>query len=210
MSGQRENPLYNKAVYLTSAHRLDQLPEDLGFEVAFAGRSNAGKSTAINAITNRKTLARTSKTPGRTQQIVQFELDSQRRIADLPGYGYAKVAKSLRQHWQKTLDLYFQSRASLRGLIVIMDIRHPLKEYDRQLLAWTSLAGLPCHVLLTKADKLKRGPGVNAMQAIKQQMKADKFKASVQLFSGTRREGVSSVHQVLDRWFEVNDENQKA
>ena len=204
MSGQRENPLYNKAVYLTSAHRLDQLPEDVGFEVAFAGRSNAGKSTAINAITNRKTLARTSKTPGRTQQIVQFELDPQRRFADLPGYGYAKVAKSLRRHWQNTLDLYFQSRASLRGLIVIMDIRHPLREYDRQLLAWTRMARLPCHVLLTKADKLKRGPGINAMQAIKKQMKADQFTASVQLFSGTRREGVSSVHQVLDTWFELN------
>ena len=206
MSGQRENPLYHRAVYLTSAHRLDQLPEDLGFEVAFAGRSNAGKSTAINAITNRKSLARTSKTPGRTQQIVQFELDEQRRFADLPGYGYAKVAKTLRQHWQKTLDQYFQSRASLRGLIVIMDIRHPLKDYDRQLLAWAEIAGLPCHVLLTKADKLKRGPGMNAMQAIKKQMKADRLNASMQLFSGTRREGIIAVHQVLDSWFELGAE----
>ena len=204
MSGQRENPLYHRAVYLTSAHRLDQLPEDLGYEVAFAGRSNAGKSTAINAITNRKALARTSKTPGRTQQIVQFELDPERRIADLPGYGYAKVAKTLRKHWRKTLDLYFQSRASLRGLIVIMDIRHPLRDYDRQLLAWSNVAGLPCHVLLAKADKLKRGPGLNAMQAIKKRMQAEQLKASIQLFSGTKREGVVEVHRVLDGWFELS------
>jgi len=203
MSGQRENPLYHRANYLTSAHRLDQLPTDCGYEVAFAGRSNAGKSTAINAITNRKALARTSKTPGRTQQIVVFEFDPERRLADLPGYGYAKVAKGLRQHWQKTLDQYFQSRASLRGLIIIMDIRQPLKDYDRQLLAWSNLAQLPCHVLLAKADKLKRGPGLNAMQAVEKQLDANQIRASVQLFSGTRREGVDQVHRVLDQWFEV-------
>ena len=124
----------------------------------------------------------------------------------MPGYGYAKVAKTLRQHWQKTLDQYFQSRACLRGLIVIMDIRHPLKDYDRQLLAWADIAGLPCHVLLTKADKLKRGPGMNAMQAIEKQMKANRLNASMQLFSGTRREGIVSVHQVLDSWFELGAE----
>jgi GTP-binding protein len=206
MSGQRENPLYHRASYLTSAHRLDQLPDDIGYEVAFAGRSNAGKSTAINAITNRKALARTSKTPGRTQQIVQFELDEERRFADLPGYGYAKVAKSMRQHWQKTLDLYFQQRVSLKGLVLIMDIRHPLRDFDRQLLAWSNRSSLPCHVLLTKADKMKRGPGVNAMQKIRKDMKNAALNASTQLFSGTRREGVIEVHGVLDEWMGLNAE----
>jgi len=150
------NP-YRSAAYIISAHKLSQLPADEGFEVAFAGRSNAGKSSAINALTEQKSLARTSKTPGRTQQIVIFNIDEKRRIADLPGYGYAKVPAQLRNHWKQVLQRYFTSRESLLGVVLVMDIRHPMRPFDQQMVTWCKYSNVPCHVLLTKADKLKRG-----------------------------------------------------
>jgi GTP-binding protein len=153
---KKVNP-FRIARYVISAHQLKQLPEDQGIEVAIAGRSNAGKSSAINTFTDQRSLARTSKTPGRTQQIVIFELDENRRIADLPGYGYAKVPAKLKAHWRTVMARYFQTRQCLRGVVLVMDIRHPMREFDQQMLAWCESANIPCHILLTKADKLKRG-----------------------------------------------------
>ena len=132
---KKTNP-FRIAQYVLSAHELKQLPKDRGIEVAIAGRSNAGKSSAINAFTDQKSLARTSKTPGRTQQIVIFELDENRRIADLPGYGYAKVPVKLKEHWRRVMERYFQTRECLRGVVLVMDIRHPMREFDQQMLAW--------------------------------------------------------------------------
>ena len=148
-----------RAQYMLAAHNPRQLPPDDGFEVAFAGRSNAGKSSALNALCQQNALARVSKTPGRTQQLVFFDLPPHtgRYLVDLPGYGYAKVPRELQAHWQAFLDKYFQARQALRGLVVVMDIRHPLKDYDRHMLDYTARRGLPAHVLLTKADKLSRG-----------------------------------------------------
>ena len=155
------NPL-NPAQYLLSAHTTRQLPADGGTEVAFAGRSNAGKSSALNALTHRNGLARVSKTPGRTQQLVFFQVQPDRYLVDLPGYGYAKVPQELQAHWQAFIDRYFRTREALRGLVVVMDIRHPLKDYDRQMLGYAVQRGLPAHALLTKADKLGRGQQAQA------------------------------------------------
>jgi GTP-binding protein len=204
MSGQRSHPLYQRATFVVAAHQLHQLPTDGGIEVAFAGRSNAGKSTAVNAITSRRALARTSKTPGRTQQIVIFELDDERRFADLPGYGYAKVPMSVKRHWVKTLDLYLRSRHCLRGLVLIMDVRHPLKEFDLKMLHWCKSAGVSCHALLTKADKLKRGAAGKALSGVEKALKEQGLPATVQLFSGSSGMGVEAAHRVLDEWFDWN------
>ena len=152
------NPL-ERATYLLAAHNHRQLPPDGGREVAFAGRSNAGKSTALNALCRQNALARVSKTPGRTQQLVYFAIPPHENhyLVDLPGYGYAKVPKDLQAHWQQFLDGWFTTRQALRGLVVVMDIRHPLKEYDRQMLGYAVRRGLPAHAQLTKADKHGRG-----------------------------------------------------
>lgn len=203
MNGQRTHPLYPRARFVVAAARLEQLPPDHGYEVAFAGRSNAGKSTAVNAITHRRNLARTSKTPGRTQQIVIFELDPERRFADLPGYGFAKVPRAVKQQWEKTLDRYLRSRQCLRGLVLIMDVRHPLKDFDWQMLNWCQAAGVACHVLLTKSDKLKRGAAGKTLQQVRSAVRKASLDASVQLFSGSSGAGVEEVHQVLDGWLEL-------
>ena len=154
---------FNTVEFLISAQTLKQCPDDRGFEVAFAGRSNAGKSSAINTLTRNKGLARTSKTPGRTQLINHFEIEPEKRLVDLPGYGYAKVPKAIKAKWDRNLAEYLQNRNSLSGLVLLMDIRHPLQDYDRQMLNWAAQAGLPVHILLTKADKLKRGPAMNSL-----------------------------------------------
>lgn len=159
---KKVNP-FRIASYVLSAHELKQLPRDAGIEVAIAGRSNAGKSSAINTFTDQKALARTSKTPGRTQQIVIFELDENRRIADLPGYGYAKVPLKLKAHWRKIMQRYFETRSCLKGVVLVMDIRHPMREFDQQMLSWCHAEEVPCHILLTKADKLKRGPAQSTL-----------------------------------------------
>jgi GTP-binding protein len=189
---------YLSARYVISAHHLEQLPPDAGYEVAFAGRSNAGKSSAINALTGQNSLARTSKTPGRTQQIVIFELDPQRRIADLPGYGFARVPEKLRAHWRQLMQRYFEQRRSLRGVILLMDIRHPMKPFDEQMLHWCSASGVPCHVLLTKADKLGRGPAQAALHALRRRLPEG---ASAQVFSAKTRDGLEPLIARLDEWY---------
>jgi len=194
------NP-FTKASYVLNAHRLDQLPADTGLEVAFAGRSNSGKSSAINALTRRKSLARTSKTPGRTQQIVIFELDENHRLADLPGYGYAKVPEKLRAHWKKIMQDYFNQRNSLAGVVLMMDVRHPLKPFDTQMLEWCAAYNIPCHVLLTKADKLKRGPARSTLLMVEKHLPGN---ATIQLFSSKTRDGVGELVKRLCEWLEIN------
>jgi len=194
------NPIYHQARFLTSAARLDQSPPDQGHEVAFAGRSNAGKSSAINALCQQKSLARTSKTPGRTQLLNFFALDEEHRLVDLPGYGYAKVAERIKLQWQAELAAYLEKRQSLRGVILLADVRHPLKEFDLQMLEWSDKMQLPVHILLTKADKLKRGAASSALLKVKQLLKEMPGEHSVQLFSALKRQGIDQAHAVLDRW----------
>jgi len=183
-----------------SAPEPEQLPPDTGAEVAFAGRSNAGKSSALNALTNQRQLARISKTPGRTQQINVFPVTEDQRLIDLPGYGYARAPATLRAHWRSALPRYLETRRSLRGLMLIMDLRHPLTEQDRQMLAWCAAASLPVHALLSKADKLRRGPAGNALQKVRSTLTRDFPNASAQLFSATAPLGVAEARQRLDEW----------
>ncbi|MBL1276287.1 MAG: YihA family ribosome biogenesis GTP-binding protein [Ectothiorhodospiraceae bacterium] len=200
---------YRAAEFEISVARLAQLPPDEGGEVAFAGRSNAGKSSAINRITGQKSLARTSKTPGRTQLINFFRLDEQRCLVDLPGYGYAKVAAEVKRRWQQTMEEYLSTRQSLKGLVLLMDVRHPLKEVDQQLLNWCWQVGMPVHILLTKADKLKSGAGKNALLQVQKElaeMSPDGLTddlTTVQLFSSPKGTGLDEVYRVLDHWLDV-------
>lgn len=199
------NPLI-RAQYLLAAHTPQQLPSDGGFEVAFAGRSNAGKSSALNAICQQNALARVSKTPGRTQQLVFFALPptTDRFLVDLPGYGYAKVPKDLQAHWQAFLDRYFRTREALKGLVVVMDIRHPLKEYDKQMLSYAVSRGLPAHAILTKADKLSRGAQGTALLEVRKALQAEHGDAvSAQLFSGESKLGVDVARGVIEGWLEL-------
>jgi len=189
---------YRKAAYLYSAHNLRQLQDDDGREVAFAGRSNAGKSSAINVITGNNSLARTSKTPGRTQQIIFFDLGQGRRLVDLPGYGYARVSRSMRGHWHQTLPRFLSGRRQLQGLIVLMDSRHPAKTQDNQLVEWCVELGLPVHILLTKSDKLSRGAGLKALHEIRAGLPGE---VTLQLFSAHARQGLDEVRGKLDEWF---------
>lgn len=181
---------YPEARFLASAHRSEQFLPDTGAEVAFAGRSNAGKSSAINAIVSRRQLARTSKTPGRTQLVNFFHLAAGQRLVDLPGYGYAKVPPATQAHWRALLERYFTSRASLRGLFLAVDVRRSLGELDLQMLAWCRALGRPVHVLLTKADKLNRGAAAAALQAARRAAGAD---VTVQLFSAETGEGLDAA-----------------
>ncbi|MBS7662809.1 YihA family ribosome biogenesis GTP-binding protein [Pseudomonas lalucatii] len=200
---QTKNPimgLCQQASFLISAAKVDQCPDDLGYEVAFAGRSNAGKSSALNTLTH-ASLARTSKTPGRTQLLNFFRLDDERRLVDLPGYGYAKVPIPLKQHWQKHLEAYLGSRESLRGLILMMDIRHPLTEFDRLMLDWSGASRMPMHILLTKADKLAFGAAKNALLKVQQEIRKGWGEGvSIQLFSAPKRQGVEEAQAVLAEW----------
>ncbi len=197
--------IYQRASYWLSAHKVNQLPDDSGFEVAFAGRSNSGKSSAINAITNQKKLARTSKTPGRTQQINFFKLDDeQHRLVDLPGYGFAKVPLAVKLHWQETLERYLQTRQSLRGLVLMMDVRHPLTEFDQQMLNWCHLSNMPVHILLTKADKISRGKGNAEREKVRQYLATLSEESSVQLFSALKGVGIEEVQNRLNSWLMVN------
>ncbi|TKR29390.1 YihA family ribosome biogenesis GTP-binding protein [Luteimonas gilva] len=196
------NP-FARAQYLLAAHNHRQLPPDGGFEVAFAGRSNAGKSSALNALCQQNALARVSKTPGRTQQLVYFAIPphENRYLVDLPGYGYAKVPQDLQAHWQAFLDAYFGSRAALKGLVVVMDIRHPLKDYDRQMIGYAAERGLPAHALLTKADKLGRGAAANTLQAVRKELSGlYGDSVSVQTFSGESKQGVEQAREVVGGW----------
>ncbi|MFS1523204.1 ribosome biogenesis GTP-binding protein YihA/YsxC [Microbulbifer sp. 2304DJ12-6] len=193
---------YRTIQFLTSAPTLAECPEDSGAEVAFAGRSNAGKSSAINALTGNSKLARTSKTPGRTQLINFFSLSEQQRLVDLPGYGYAKVARAMKDEWQRHLAVYLEQRHCLRGLVLLMDIRQPLKEFDTHMLTWAVEAGLPVHLLLTKADKLKNGPANNTRFAIEKALREQGLDRGVtlQTFSSTKKTGIDTLERKLNEW----------
>ncbi|MCI1007821.1 MULTISPECIES: ribosome biogenesis GTP-binding protein YihA/YsxC [Pseudomonas] len=197
--------LCQQASFLISAAKVDQCPLDSGLEVAFAGRSNAGKSSALNTLTHAN-LARTSKTPGRTQLLNFFSLDDERRLVDLPGYGYAKVPIPLKQHWQEHLEAYLSSRNSLSGVVLMMDIRHPLTEFDRLMLDWAQASSMPLHILLTKADKLAFGAQKNALLKVQRDIRQGwGDTASIQLFSAPKRQGVEDAQRVLARWLGLDE-----
>ncbi len=191
---------YRAANFVISVNALTQLPPDTGREVAFAGRSNAGKSSALNVLTGQRQLARVSKTPGRTQLLNFFQVTPERYLVDLPGYGYAQVPDAIRRHWRLLLEYYLRERLALRGLILLMDIRHPLTPLDRQLLNGCAHRQLPTHILLTKADKLGRGPARMALQQAQKTLKTDYPLTSAQLFSAPTGLGVNEAHARLDEW----------
>ena len=193
-------PDYRNAAFLQSAGKVSQCPPDQGWEVAFAGRSNAGKSSAINSLTQQPKLARTSKTPGRTQLLNFFTLGEQQRLVDLPGYGFARVPAAVKAAWTRQLERYLQERQSLRGLILLMDIRHPFQPFDLQMLEWGHAAGMPVHLLLTKADKLKRGPAEAALLQARKRVAGYAEGVSVQLFSSLKHTGHKELVKVLNAW----------
>jgi GTP-binding protein len=189
---------------------MDDAPADEGWEVAFAGRSNAGKSSGLNALASQNSLARTSKTPGRTRELNYFEIDAQRRIVDLPGYGYAKVSRQMQNQWRKLLDDFLQNRQSLQGILIFMDIRHPMSNYDLQLIDWCEQSQLPLHILLTKADKLGYGAAKSTLLKIQRELEPANIPASAQTFSSLKKTGLDEAYEVLDSWFQLhNTGNQK-
>ena len=190
------NP-FRAAQFATSAPDSRRLPADTGAEIAFAGRSNAGKSSALNAICDQAGLARTSKTPGRTQLLNVFVLDEARRLIDLPGYGYAKVPVAMREKWRQVIDAYLRERESLRGVVLIMDSRHPLKDFDRQILAYCREIGLACHVLLTKSDKLSRSEAARTLAVVRAECAKQGWTATAQLFSALAKTGLDEARTVL-------------
>lgn len=200
--------LLHGASFHISAAKASQCPTDHGLEVAFAGRSNAGKSSAINVLTQQKHLARTSKTPGRTQLLNFFGLDDERSLVDLPGYGYAKVALKVKEKWQIELEIYLGERQALKGIILLMDVRHPMTEYDVMMLEWSKHFQLPIHILLTKADKLKRGAAQNSLLQVSKAMEEFKPLATIQLFSALKKQGVDEARAVIGDWLSVPVKNQ--
>lgn len=203
---------YHVTHFVMSAPDIRHLPADTGIEVAFAGRSNAGKSSALNTLTNQKGLARTSKTPGRTQLINLFEVKEGKRLVDLPGYGYAEVPEEMKLKWQRALGEYLQKRQALKGLVVLMDIRHPLKDLDRQMIQWSVQSGIPVLLLLTKADKLASGARKAQLNVVREAALEFVGDVQVELFSSLKKIGVDKVRQKLDSWFNtlepaVEDQN---
>ncbi len=192
----------SKATFTISAPDIRKLPEDSGIEVAFAGRSNAGKSSALNTLTNQKSLARTSKTPGRTQLINVFEIGNNKRLVDLPGYGFAKVPLEMKKKWQKALGEYLEKRESLKGLVVLMDIRHPLKDLDMDLIEWAVDGDLPVLALLTKCDKLSQGKRSAEVLKVKKVLAALNGDVKVQAFSSLKRTGSEQANATICDWFE--------
>lgn len=198
--------IFHSAHFIKSAEKLSQCPLDQGIEVAFAGRSNAGKSTALNTLTNQKKLARTSKTPGRTQLINCFGLNvDDRRLIDLPGYGFAKVPIAMKKVWQAHMQDYLVNRRSLAGVVLVMDIRHPMKEFDEMMLNWAKANGMKVHVLLTKSDKLKRGPAKSTMLQVKKILKEQNVDGSVQTFSSLSNDGVDELRIKLAEWLVLDN-----
>lgn len=200
------NPLYHQASFVASAPRLQDAPPDQGMEIAFAGRSNAGKSSAINTLVQQNALARVSKTPGRTQLLNFFRIDDDRKLVDLPGYGYAKVPEAMKREWQQMMETYLKNRKALSGIVLVMDIRHPLTDFDWQMVEWCELSKLPLHILLTKADKLKYGAAKTTLLQVQRDLSRAEIVVSLQLFSALNKTGIDDVHQVLDEWFGFSSE----
>ncbi len=194
------NPIYFATQFDRSAENLFQCPQDATAEVAFAGRSNAGKSSAINAITRNRKLARTSKTPGRTQLINHFLVDETRYLVDLPGYGYAQVSKSKQKAWQASMRRYLTRREALRGVVVVMDIRHPLQDSDWALIELHQQGEAELHILLTKSDKISRSKCKQALHHVQQQLETSGIEATIQDFSSLKGDGLDDAHSVLDNW----------
>lgn len=202
------NPVYHQAKFINSSPHLKDTPPDQGLEVAFAGRSNAGKSSAINTLTRQNALARISKTPGRTQMLNFFEIDERLRFVDLPGYGYAKVPLEVKKKWHKLMETYLTSRKSLCAIVLVMDVRHPLTEFDWQMVEWCEHTGLPLHVLLTKADKLNYGAAKNTLLQVQKELKDASFPMTIQLFSSLKKTGIDELHAALDRLFSSGNQSQ--
>ncbi len=188
-----------QAEFICSSPDLAHCPEDIGSEVAFAGRSNAGKSSAINVLTGQPKLARTSKTPGRTQQINFFQLNEQQRLVDLPGYGYAKVPEAVKRAWQINLQNYLENRNSLKGVILLMDVRHPLQAFDLLMIEWAQQYKMPLHILLTKVDKLKRGPANQSLFTVSKALQ-NNHDVSIQLFSSLNQSGLAEAQKKILSW----------
>ncbi len=202
-------PLFQNATFYISAHNLSDLPAADGIEIAFAGRSNAGKSSALNTLANHNRLAYVSKQPGRTQLINFFSLNPDKGndqfLVDLPGYGYAKVPMSVREHWKMVLSRYLTERNSLAGLVLVMDSRHPLTPLDRQMLDWFCYGGKPVHVLLTKSDKLSRNDGFQTLAKVKKELNANWENCTAQLFSSLKKQGVEDVEKAISPWLKMPD-----
>lgn len=192
---------YHKTHFLTSAPDIRHLPENRGVEIAFAGRSNAGKSTALNVLANQKNLARTSKTPGRTQLINLFEVEPDCKLVDLPGYGYAAVPEKMKIQWQKALGEYLQKRACLRGVVILMDIRHPLRDLDQQMIEWAVSADLPVLLLLTKADKLSQSARSKTVKTVREAILPFRGDVQVEAYSALNKIGIDKLAEKLDGWF---------
>lgn len=198
--------LYRSATFLKSAAKVPQLPDDTGVEVAIVGRSNAGKSTFLNFLTNQRGLAKTSKTPGRTQLMNVFTLQNpEQRLVDLPGYGFAKVAQSMKFDWEKHLGEYFHDRQSLQGVILLMDIRHPLQPLDNMMISTLVLEQLPVHILLTKADKLSKNAAMQSLRMVQKELSEVGLSHCVQIFSVQQPQTLLEVVAVLDEWLGVKN-----
>lgn len=195
------NPVYHQAKFINSSPLLKNAPPDQGREIAFAGRSNAGKSSVINTLTGQHGLARVSKTPGRTQMLNFFEINERQRFVDLPGYGYAKVPDGVKKKWHALMENYLTRRKSLCAIILVMDIRHPLTEFDWQMIDWCERSDLPLHILLTKSDKLNFGAAKNTLLQVQKELGLVRFPLTVQLFSALKKTGIDEVHEALDQLF---------
>lgn len=193
---------YQKAQFVLSAADLKQLPPDFGVEVAIVGRSNAGKSSVLNRLTKQKQLARVSKTPGRTQLINVFRLTQEKRLIDLPGYGFAKVPAAVQREWENLVGSYFEERESLKGVLLIMDIRHPLKPSDEHLLHYCEDRGLKVHILLNKSDKLSKNESIKTFHAVKDKLAILNTEVTVQLFSASNGIGLPELEKRLDIWYD--------
>lgn len=199
-------PLFQNAAFYISAHHLRDLPPATGIEIAFAGRSNAGKSSALNTLANHNRLAFVSKQPGRTQLINFFSLGDDKFLVDLPGYGYAKVPEAMRAHWQNVLSRYLSERTSVGGLVLVMDSRHPLTPLDRQMLDWFCPSGKPVHVLLTKSDKLSRSESTLTLNKVRKELKEGWGEnITVQLFSSLKKLGVEEAETAIGKWLFANE-----
>lgn len=204
------NPLYHQATFMKSSSSVDNTPPDQGKEIAFAGRSNAGKSSAINTLTRQHSLARTSKTPGRTQLLNFFQIHDNLRFVDLPGYGYAKVPEAVKRQWHQLMETYLAQRQSLSAIILVMDVRHPLTEFDWQMVEWCRHRALPLHILLTKADKLTFGAAKNILLQVQRTLQSSGIPVTVQLFSALKKSGIDEIHEILDSLFELETANETA